>query len=326
MLSFIGRRLLQAMFVLLVISFVSFMIQDKLGDPVRQMVGQSVSLEQRQQLQQELGLNDPMLVQYGRFLGRAVQGDLGTSYYYKQPTLSVIGSRLPATLELAFSALIWVVLIAIPFGVFAAIHPKNLLARAAMFFSTLGLSIPIFIVSVFFMYLFAIEWRLLPSFGRGATTSVFGLWQSGLFNKDGLMHLLLPSFSLAFVLTPMFIRMIRAEMIDVLQSDYIRYAWSKGISSSRIYFLHALKNTMLPVITVGGIQMGTLVAYTILTESIFQWPGMGLLFMEAVTRVDVPLISAYLIVVGIIFVVTNTLVDVVYGMVNPRVRIPGYSS
>ncbi|SBT16377.1 Dipeptide transport system permease protein DppB [Marinomonas gallaica] len=325
MLSFIGRRLLQAMFVLLIISFVSFMIQDKMGDPVRQMVGQSVTLEQREALQQELGLNDPMLIQYGRFLGRAIQGDLGTSYYYKEPTIDVIASRLPATLELSFAALVLVILLAIPLGVFAAIHPKNILSRAVLLFSTLGLSVPIFIVAVFLMYFFAIEWGLLPSFGRGETTSVFGLWQSGLFNRDGLRHLLLPSLSLAFVLTPIFIRLIRAEMMDVLQSDYIRYAWAKGISAPRIYFVHALKNTMLPVITVGGIQLGTLVAYTILTESIFQWPGMGLLFMDAVTRVDVPLISTYLIFVGVIFVVTNTLVDVVYSLVNPRVRIPGYS-
>lgn len=325
MLSFIGRRLLQAIFVLLIISFVSFMIQDKMGDPVRQMVGQSVSLEQREVLQQQLGLNDPILMQYGRFLGRALQGDLGTSYYYKEPTIDVIASRLPATLELSFCALVLVILLATPLGVFAAIHPKNLISRAILLFSTLGLSVPIFIVAVFLMYFFSIEWRLLPSFGRGETTSVFNIWQSGLFTRDGLLHLLLPSLSLAFVLTPIFIRLIRAEMIDVLQSDYIRYAWAKGISAPRIYFIHALKNTMLPVITVGGIQLGTLVAYTILTESIFQWPGMGLLFMDAVTRVDVPLISTYLIFVGIIFVVTNTFVDVVYSLVNPRVRISGYS-
>ncbi|RDL44166.1 ABC transporter permease [Marinomonas piezotolerans] len=326
MLSFVLRRLLQAVLVLLTISFASFMIQGKLGDPVRQMVGTSVSVEQREALRDELGLNDPTLVQYGRFLGQALQGDLGTSYYYKESTLTVIANRLPATLELSFCALVLVIVMATPLGVFAAINPKNWLSRSILLFSTLGLSIPIFIVAVFLMYFFAIEWRLLPSFGRGDTTQVLGLWQSGLFNKDGLMHLLLPSVSLAFVMTPIFIRLIRAEMIDVLQSDYIRFAWSKGISAPRIYFIHALKNTMLPVITVGGIQTGTLIAYTILTESIFQWPGMGFLFMDAVTRVDAPLISAYLIVVGLIFVVTNTLVDVVYGLVNPRVRIPGYSA
>ncbi len=326
MLSFVFRRLIQAILVLLTISFASFLIQGKLGDPVRQMVGTSVSVEERDQLREELGLNDPMLVQYTRFLGNALQGDLGTSYYYKESTLSVIGNRLPATLELSFCALLLVTLIATPLGVFAAIKPKHIMARGVLLFSTLGLSIPIFIVAVFLMYFFAIEWRLLPSFGRGETTLIFGFWQSGLFNKDGLLHLLLPSLSLAFVMTPIFIRLIRAEMIDVLQSDYIRFAWAKGISAPRIYFIHALKNTMLPVITVGGIQAGTLVAYTILTESIFQWPGMGFLFMDAVTRVDAPLISAYLIVVGLIFVVTNTLVDVVYSMVNPRVRIPGYSS
>lgn len=324
MLSFVLRRLLQAILVLLTISFASFLIQGKLGDPVQQMVGQSVAPEDREALREELGLNDPMLAQYGRFLGKALQGDLGTSYYYKESTLSVISNRLPATLELSFCALVLVILIATPLGVFAAINPKNWLARGVLLFSTLGLSIPIFIVAIFLMYFFAIEWRLLPSFGRGDTKLAFGLWQSGLFNKDGLAHLLLPSLSLAFVMTPIFIRLIRAEMMDVLQSDYIRYAWAKGISSTRIYFVHALKNTMLPVITIGGIQAGTLVAYTILTETIFQWPGMGYLFMDAVTRVDAPLISAYLIVVGLIFVITNTFVDVIYSWVNPRVRIPGH--
>jgi peptide/nickel transport system permease protein len=324
MLSFLLRRIMQASFVLLAISLVSFLVQTHLGDPIQQMVGQSVSLQERNDLRHSLGLDQPLLIQYGHFLVKALQGDLGVSYYYKQSTLSVIFSKLPATIELACCGMLLVVLIATPFGVLAAIHPRHILSRVTMFVSTLGLSIPIFIFSILLVYFFSIEWRWLPSFGRGDTTLILGVWKTGLLTEDGLRHLIMPSVSLAFVLTPIFVRLIRAEMFDVLQSDYIRFAWSKGISPSRIYFVHALKNTMLPVITIGGIQAGTVVAYTILTETIFQWPGMGRLFMEAVTRVDTPLISAYLIVVGCGFVITNTLVDLIYTMVNPRVRIPGY--
>ncbi len=324
MLSFILRRILQASFVLLVISFVSFMVQAHLGDPVQQMVGQGTSLLERAQIREALGLDQPLLVQYGHFLLNALHGDLGISYYYKQPTLSVILSKLPATLELSLCGMLLVCLISVPCGVLSAIHPQHFLSRIIMFASTLGLSIPIFIFSILLVYFFSVEWRLLPSFGRGETVLVLGFWRTGFLTEDGLRHLIMPSISLAFVLTPVFVRLIRAEMLDVLQSDYVKFAWAKGISVSRIYFIHALKNTMLPVITIGGIQLGTMVAYTLLTETIFQWPGMGRLFMEAITRVDTPLISAYLIVVGCGFVITNTLVDLVYGMVNPRVRIPGY--
>ena len=325
MLSFLARRLVQAILVLLTISLVSFVVQGKLGDPTQQLAGQSVTPTERAELRQNLGLDDPLLAQYGRFLKNALHGDFGESYYYKQPTLTVILDKMPATIELAFCALLLVLLISIPSGMFAAIHPKHPFSKVILFVSTLGLSVPIFIVAIFLVYFISVEWQWLPSFGRGETQHVFGFWHSGLVTQDGLAHLLLPSVSLAFVLTPVFVRLIRAEMIDVLQSDYVRFAWAKGISAPRIYFVHALKNTMLPVITVGGIQAGTLVAYTMITETIFQWPGMGYMFMDAVTRVDAPLISAYLMVVGAIFVITNTLVDLVYGLINPRVRISGYS-
>ncbi len=324
MLIFLLRRFIQACFVMVIISVISFAIQDKLGDPVQQMVGMTVSVEERQQLREQLGLNDSFLTQYWRFTKNALQGDLGTSFYYKKPVLEVIFQKVPATLELAFCAIVLVVLIATPFGVLAAIKPKHAISRIVMIVTSIGLSVPIFIVAILMMYLFSIEWNLAPSFGRGETTQVLGFWESGLFNKDGLNHLLLPSLSLAFALMPIFTRLIRAEMMEVLQSEYIRFAWSKGLSSNRIYFIHALKNTMLPIITIGGIQAGTLVAYTILTETIFQWPGMGFLFMDAVSRVDTPLISAYLIVVGGMFVITNTVVDLIYGLVNPTVRLASH--
>ena len=324
MFVFLLRRLVQAFVVMIIISVISFAIQNKLGDPVLQHVSMTVAPAERAQIRQDLGLNDNLVVQYWRFAKKAIHGDLGTSYYYKEPVLNVIFKKLPATFELAFCAIVMVAFIATPCGILAAIKPKNIISRLVVALSTMGISIPIFIVAIFLVYIFSIQLHLAPSFGRGQTTDVFGLWESGLFSKDGLRHLMLPSISLAFALMPIFVRLIRAEMIEVLQSDYIRFAWSKGLPTRRIYFIHALKNTMLPVITVGGIQAGTLVAYTILTESIFQWPGMGFLFMDAVSRVDTPLISAYLIVVGGIFVVTNTVVDLIYGLVNPTVKLANH--
>lgn len=309
---------------MVVISVISFAIQGNLGDPVRAMVGQSVSQQERMKIRQELGLNDSVFEQYLRFAGRAIQGDLGVSYYYKEPALHVILSKLPATLELAFTATLIIALVAIPCGVMAAIRPKSLLSRGMMFFSSIGLSVPIFIISILMIYVFSIELQWAPSFGRGETTQILGVWESNFFTLDGLAHLILPGLSLALALMPLFVRLIRSEMMEVLQSEYVKFAWAKGLSAKRIYFIHALKNTMLPVITVGGIQAGTMVAYTILTETIFQWPGMGYMFLDAVNRVDTPLISAYLIVVGAIFVVTNTLVDLIYGLVNPTVRLASH--
>ncbi|MBY4678611.1 ABC transporter permease [Marinobacterium arenosum] len=324
MIAFLIKRLFQAIVVMFVISLISFSIQDNLGDPLRELVGQSVSEEERQALRDELGLNDPFLVQYGRFARNALQGDLGTSYFFKEPALEVILKKLPATLELVFGATLIIVLLSVPLGVYSAIRPSSLFSRAVMGLSIIGISIPVFLTAIGLIYLFAIELGWMPSYGRGETVDLFnGWWETGFLTGDGLLHLVLPCFTLASIMLPLFIRLIRAEMMEVLQSEYVKFAWAKGISPRRIYFLHALKNTMLPVITVGGVQIGTMVAYTILTETVFQWPGMGFLFLEAVNRVDTPLIVAYLIVVGAIFVITNTIVDLIYGLVNPTVKLAG---
>ncbi|WP_281645956.1 ABC transporter permease [Parendozoicomonas sp. Alg238-R29] len=323
MLAFLARRLVQALIVMFVISLISFSIQDNLGDPLREMVGQSVSEAERQQLRDELGLNDPFLTQYGRFLSSAVQGDLGQSYFFKEPALEVILAKLPATLELTFGATLLIIVISIPAGVYAAIRPHSVLTRAILGFSILGISVPVFLTAIFCIYLFSIELGWLPSYGRGELVPVWGVWETGYLNKDGLLHLILPCVSLASIMLPLFIRLIRSEMVEALHTEYVKFAKAKGLRKARIYFLHALKNTMLPVVTVGGVQIGTMVAYTILTETVFQWPGMGFLFLEAVNRVDTPLIVAYLIVVGAIFVVVNTLVDLIYGLINPTVRLAG---
>ncbi len=304
-----------------VISIISFSIQDNLGDPLRELVGQSVSEAEREKLRDEMGLNDPFLTQYTRFMGNALQGDLGDSYFFKAPALDVILAKMPATLELVFAASLIIILVSIPAGVYCAIRPNSWFTRLILGFSILGISVPVFLTAIFSIYLFSIELGWLPSYGRGELVPVIGGWESGLFTRDGLLHLILPAISLASIMLPLFIRLIRSEMSEVLHTEYVKFAKAKGLKKARIYFLHALKNTMLPVITVGGVQIGTMVAYTILTETVFQWPGMGFLFLEAVNRVDTPLIVAYLIVVGAIFVVVNTLVDLLYGLINPTVRL-----
>ena len=326
MFAFLVRRFGQAVIVMLVISVLSFAIQDQLGDPLRELLGQSVSEEIRNQLREEMGLNDPFLVQYWRFLKKAVHGDLGVSYFFKRPALDVILDKLPATIDLVIAATFWILLFSIPVGIFAAIHPRHWFSKVAMGVSILGISVPVFLTAIFLIYLFAVELGWLPSYGRGETVAILGKWKSSLFTLDGLKHILLPSISLASVILPLFVRMIRSEMMETLETEYVKFAWAKGLPKRRIWMVHAFKNTLLPVITVGGVQLGIMVAYTILTETVFQWPGMGFMFLEAIHRVDTPLIVAYLIMVGLIFVVTNTVVDIIYGMVNPMVKIIGQGS
>ncbi len=321
MIAYLIKRVFQAIAVMLVISLIGFAIQGNLGDPLRELLGQSVSEQVRQQLRDELGLNDPFLVQYMRFLGNAIQGDLGTSYFFKEPALEVILKKLPATLELVFGATVIIIGLSIPLGVFTAIRPNAVFSRLILALSIVGLSIPVFLTAILMIFAFSVELGWMPSFGRGEVVHVFGYWQTNFATKDGWVHIIMPSIALSSIMLPMFIRLIRAEMIEVLQSEYVRYAQAKGIAPWRIYFVHALKNTLLPVITVGGVQIGTMVAYTILTETVFSWPGMGSMFLEAVNRVDTPLIVAYLIVVGFIFVVTNTIVDLIYGLVNPTIKL-----
>ncbi len=321
-LAFLIRRLGQAVVVMLVISIIGFSIQDNLGDPLRELVGQSVSEEERNALRDSMGLNDPFLVQYWRFLGNAVQGDLGNSYFFKKPALEVIMNKFPATFELVLAASLIIFLVSVPTGIYCAIRPKSFFARAVMGVSIVGISVPVFLTAIFSIYIFSIGLGWLPSFGRGEVVDL-GWWQTGFLTLDGLEHLILPAFALSSIMLPLFIRLIRGEMMEVLRTEYVRFAWAKGLSRRRVWFLHAFKNTLLPVITVGGVQIGTLIAYTILTETVFQWPGMGFLFLEAVNRVDTPLIIAYIIVVGLIFVITNTIVDLIYTLVNPMVRISG---
>jgi peptide/nickel transport system permease protein len=322
MFAFIVRRITQAVFVMIVISLVGFSIKNKIGDPVRDLVGERVTPAEREALRDDLGLNDPFLVQYARFLKNAARGDLGLSFFHKKSALKVIISKAPATLELVFVAALILIFVSFPIGVYTAIYPRSWFSRFTMSFSTLGVSVPVFLTAILLIFLFAVELNWLPSFGRGETVNLWG-WESGLVTVDGLKHLILPGFSLASIMIPLFIRLIRSEMMEVLETEYIKFAWAKGLHRRRIWLLHAFKNTLLPVITVFGVQIGIMFAFTILTETVFQWQGMGFMFLEAVERSDTSLLVAYLVVVGAIFVSVNTVVDIVYGFVNPTVRIAG---
>jgi peptide/nickel transport system permease protein len=301
---------------------VGFSIQHHIGDPVRDLVGERVTPAEREEIRDQLGLNDPFYTQYFRFVKKACQGDLGLSFFYKKPALEVIASKAPATIELVIVTTIILILISIPGGIYAAIYPKSWFSRIVMAASTVGVAIPVFLTAIMLIYLFSVELNWLPSYGRGETVNVWG-WESGFFTWDGLKHLVLPSVSLSSIMLPLFIRLVRAEMMEVLETEYIKFAWAKGLHRKRVWFVHAFKNTLLPVITVFGVQMGILFAVTILTETVFQWQGMGFMFLEAVERSDTSLLVAYLVVVGVIFVVVNTVVDIVYGFVNPMVRIAG---
>ncbi len=308
---------------MVVISFIGFAIKHNFGDPVRELVGERVTPVERAQIREQLGLNDPFLVQYGRFLNDALHGDLGRSFFFKKPVTEVIMSKAPATLELVFCASLIVICLSIPLGIYSAIHPKNIWSRIIMSGSILGVSMPVFLTSILLIYIFSVEFGWLPSFGRGETVKLFGFWNSGMLTKDGLLHLIMPSIALSSIMLPLFIRLIRSEMMEVLESEYVKYAWAKGIKAKRVWYVHAFKNTLLPVITVGGVQLGIMVAFTILTETVFQWQGMGSMFIQSVERADTALMVSYIVVVGFIFVVVNTIVDIIYGLVNPTVRVTG---
>jgi len=323
MFAFAVKRILQAVVVMLIISFIGFAIKHNFGDPVRELVGERVTPAERAEIREKLGLNDPFMTQYVRFLGNALHGDLGQSYFYKKSATDVIIKKAPATLELVFCSALIIILLSVPLGIYAAIKPKKWFSRFVMGSSIVGVSMPVFLTAILLIYIFSVELHWLPSFGRGDTVQLFGFWDSGLLTIDGLRHLIMPSIALSSIMLPLFIRLIRSEMMEVLESEYVKYAWAKGIKPRRVWWVHAFKNTLLPVITVGGVQLGIMVAFTILTETVFQWQGMGSMFIESVERSDTSLMVAYLVFVGMVFVLVNTAVDIIYGLVNPTVRVAG---
>lgn len=322
MFAFIIRRITQSILVMLVVSFVGFAIKNQIGDPIRDIVGERVSVAEREALRDKLGLNDPFMVQFARYLKKVSHGDLGISFHHAKPNVDVILSKAPATLELVFVTTLILIFVSLPVGVYTAIRPNSWFSKFTMIFSTLGVSIPVFLTAIMLIFVFSVELGWMPSYGRGETINIWG-WESGMLTLDGLKHLIMPSIALSSIMLPLFIRLIRSEMMEVLETEYIKFAWAKGLHRKRIWFVHAFKNTLLPVITVFGVQIGILFAFTILTETVFQWQGIGFMFLEAVERSDTSLLVAYLMVVGALFVTVNTIVDIIYGLVNPTIRLAG---
>ncbi len=322
MLAFIVRRLLQAVLVMLAVAFVAFTLFQYVGDPVTNLLGQDATPEQREQLRADLGLDRPAPVQFVRFVGNALRGEFGLSLRQGRKVGTLIVERFPATLELAFTAALLALVVGVPMGVIAALKRDSWLSQVLMTVSLLGVSLPTFLIGILLILVFSVWLNWLPSFGRGEVTAL-GAWTTGWLSADGWKHLVLPSVTLAVFQLTLIMRLVRAEMLEVLRTDYIKFARARGLSDRAVHFGHALKNTLVPVITITGLQLGSLIAFAIITETVFQWPGMGLLFIQAVSFADVPVMAAYLCLIALIFVVINLVVDLLYFAVDPRLRIEG---
>jgi peptide/nickel transport system permease protein len=322
MLAFTIRRLFEAAIVMLTVALLAFVLFRFVGDPINQMVGQDTSLEDRLRLREELGLNDPVAVQFARFVASAARFDFGISYQMKQPVTAIISERAPATIELALVAALFAVSLGIPMGVYTGIHRESWLSKVFLSVSLIGVSLPTFLIGIFLIYVFAVKLGVLPSFGRGEVVRL-GFWQTGLLTASGLKALILPAITLGLFQMTLVTRLVRAEMLEVLRTDYIKFARARGLTRRAVNFGHALKNTLVPVITVIGLQLGAVIAFAIITETVFQWPGMGLMFIQAVQNADIPVMAAYLMLVAFLFVLINFLVDLIYVRVDPRIRIYG---
>ena len=320
MVNYFFIRLLQSVLVMIVVSFVSFSLFNYVGDPVHNMVGQEASTEKREEIREKLGLNDPVHTQFLRFVGNAVKGEFGLSYQLRRPVSDLIAERLPATLELVFISALIAIVSGVVLGVYTGINRDGFLSNVILILSLFGVSLPTFVIGILFIYLFSVILGILPSFGRGEVVDL-GFWNTGFLTLSGIKAIILPSITLSLFQMTYIIRLVRAEMMEILQTDYIKFARARGIEKNTINFKHALKNGLIPVITITGINIGTLVAFSIITETVFQWPGMGFLFINAVHFVDIPIMSAYLIMVAFIFVMINFIVDITYYIIDPRIRI-----
>jgi peptide/nickel transport system permease protein len=320
MLAFVIRRLLQGALVMLAVGLIAFALFRYVGDPVVFMLGQDATPEERAQLTERLGLDQPFYLQYADFVGRAVQGDFGFSLRQLRPVSTLVVERLPATLELSLAAALFALVVGIPMGVYSALRRDSWLAHLFMTISLIGVSLPTFLIGILLILVFSVELGWLPSFGRGETVAI-GWWTTGLLTASGLKALILPSITLGLFQMTLIMRLVRAEMLEVLRTDYIRFARARGLSDRAIHFGHALKNTLVPVITITGLQLGSIIAFAIITETVFQWPGMGLLFIQSVTFADIPVMAAYLCLIALFFVAINLVVDLLYYAVDPRLRI-----
>jgi peptide/nickel transport system permease protein len=320
MIAFVLRRLIQAVIVMVAVAFIAFLLFQYVGDPVVFLLGQDAKPEQIRELRAALGLDQSFFVQFWHFLVNAAQGEFGLSLRQGAKVSRLIGERLPATLELSLVAAVLALLVGIPMGVYTALRRGSFMSQVFMMISLLGVSLPTFLIGILLILVFAVQLGWSPSFGRGETVKI-GWWSSGLLTVDGWRHIVLPAITLAIFQLTLIMRLVRAEMLEVLRTDYIKFARARGLSDRVIHFGHALKNTLVPVMTITGLQLGGLIAFAIITESVFQWPGMGLLFIQAVTFADIPVMAAYLCLIALIFVVINLVVDLLYFVVDPRLRV-----
>ena len=320
MIAFVLRRLLQSISVMLVVGLIAFSLFRFVGDPINNMVGQDTGDKDREELRQELGLNDPFVLQFARFVGNAAKGEFGVSFRQGRKVSTLIAERLPATLELSLVAAILALLVGVPLGVYTGLNRESPLSKLILALSLVGVSLPTFLIGILLILLFSVVLGWLPAFGRGDVVQL-GWWSTGLLTASGLRALILPAVTLGLFQMTLIIRLVRAEMLEVLRTDYIKFARARGLANRAINFGHALKNTLVPVITITGLQLGSIIAFSIITEQVFQWPGMGLLFIQAVAFVDIPVMAAYLVLVAFVFVVINLIVDLLYYAVDPRLRV-----
>ena len=320
MLAYSIRRIFQSIVVLLVVGLVAFSMFRFVGDPIDNMLGQERTDADIERLRTELGLDQPFVVQYGKFLTNAASGNFGVSYRQGRPVATILVERAPATLELAAVSGLFAILIGVALGVFTAIRRNGIAANVIMTVSLLGVSLPTFLIGILLIYLFAVELGWLPSFGRGDTVMI-GVWSTGFLTATGLKALILPSITLGLYQMTLIMRLVRSEMLEVLRAEYIRFARARGLRDRAINFHHALKNTLVPVITVTGLQLGSIIAFAIITETVFQWPGVGLLFINAIQFVDIPVMAAYLMLISVMFVGINLIVDLLYFAIDPRLRV-----
>jgi peptide/nickel transport system permease protein len=319
MIAFIIRRLVQAALVMLAVAFIAFAMFNYVGDPVAIIAGQDLPAEQRIELRKTLGLDDPTPVRFARFVGNAVQGKFGLSYRTAEPVGKMILERLPATLELSVMAMIVALCVGIPMGVFSGLYPRHWLSRGMMTVSLVGISLPTFLIGILLILIFAVLLGWLPSFGRGDVVKLGG-WSTGFLTVSGWKAVILPAITLGLFQMTLIMRLVRSEMLEVLRTDYIKFARARGLTNRAVHFGHALKNTLVPVITITGLQLGSIIAFAIITETVFSWPGVGLLFLQSVQAVDIPVMSAYLVAIGLLFVMINLVVDILYFVVDPRLR------
>jgi peptide/nickel transport system permease protein len=319
MVGYLIRSVLQALMVMLAVSFIAFSMFRYVGDPVASIVGQDATMKDRQELADSLGLNDPIPLQFGRFLRNAAQGDFGISYRQGRPVAALLRERLPATIELAVISAAIALFFGLLLGIFTALKRDGVAANLVMSLSLIGVSLPTFLIGIGLIFIFGVKLRWLPTFGRGETVA-FGWWTTGLLTESGRKSLVLPVITLAFFQLTLIMRLVRSEMLEVLRTDYVRFARARGLSDSIINFRHALKNTMIPVVTITGLQLGSIVAFALVTETVFNWPGLGALFVKSVEVVDIPVMGAYLMFVGFVFVVVNLFVDMLYYLIDPRLR------